>query len=125
MRFTQQDKDNFFIMVDSLKKSRRANLSDINSDEDIIEKLYTDPLYEDFVLKMTMRPNTSILIGRKGVGKSTIIARLQHEVRKSNDKLSLYIDVNSIFEQSKVFSFNAENYINILFGEELNKYLLL
>lgn len=125
MRFTQQDKDNFFIMVDSLKKSRRANLSDINSDEDIIEKLYTDPLYEDFVLKMTMRPNTSILIGRKGVGKSTIIDRLQHEVRKSNDKLSLYIDVNSIFEQSKVFSFNAENYKNILFGEELNKYLLL
>lgn len=125
MEFTANDKNNFFLMVDSLKKCRRADLSDINSDDTIIEKLYTDPLHADFVLNMTLRPNTTVLIGRKGVGKSTIIARLQHEVRKSNDKLSLYLDVNSIFEQSRVFDFNRENYSNVLYGRELEKYLLL
>jgi len=76
MQIDNKEKDNFYLMVDSLKKCRRANLSDINDDEDIIEELYVDPLDNDFVLKSSLRPNTTILIGRKGTGKSTIIARL-------------------------------------------------
>lgn len=98
------EKDNFYKMVDSLKKSRRANLSDISDDDGIIEELYVDPLEGDFVLTSCLQPNTTILIGRKGTGKSTIIARLQHEYRKHTDRLSLYIDVKSIFEQSKTFT---------------------
>ncbi|OXA94353.1 P-loop NTPase family protein [Flavobacterium hercynium] len=90
MKIETKEKDNFYSMVDSLKKSRRADLSDINNDDDIIEELYVDALDGDFVLKSCLRPNTTMLIGRKGTGKSTIIARLQHEYRKDNDKLSLY-----------------------------------
>ncbi|RYM30729.1 hypothetical protein ERX46_17410 [Brumimicrobium glaciale] len=116
--------DGFFDMVDSLKKSRRADLSDINKDENIIEKLYVDPLENDFVLKTSLKPNTTILIGRKGTGKSTIIARLQHEVRKSKDKLSLYLDVKTIFDQSRTFTYNSANFKNILNKEELDKYFL-
>jgi DNA-binding MarR family transcriptional regulator len=116
--------DGFFDMVDSLKKCRRADLSDINSDEDIIEKLYVDPLNNEFVLKTSLRPNTTILIGRKGTGKSTIIARLQHEVRKSKDKLSLYLDVKTIFDQSRTFNYNSSNFNNILEKEDLDQYFL-
>lgn len=114
----------FFDMVDSLKKCRRADLSDINSDENIIEKLYVDPLENEFVLKTSLRPNTTILIGRKGTGKSTIIARLQHEIRKSSDKLSLYLDVKTIFDQSRTFNYNSSNFQNILAKEELDQYFL-
>ncbi|HGJ5868871.1 hypothetical protein [Arsenophonus nasoniae] len=137
MNISQQDKDNFFNLVDSLKKCRRADLSDVslNKDifekrsdvslnKDIIEKLYVDPLDNDLVLKSILRLNTTILTGRRGTGKSTIIARLQHEIRKSSDKLSLYIDVKSIFEQSKVFPYNSEQYSGLFNSFDLKNYLI-
>jgi len=120
----QLKKDTFFTMVDSLKKSRRANLQDISDDDLIIEKLYTDPLDNNLVLEMCKKRNTTILIGRKGTGKSTIIARLQHEIRKSNDIISLYLDVKSIYEQSKSFSFDDTNYQGIMSKEDLQTYLV-
>lgn len=124
-KFSDIDKTNFFIMVDSLKKCRRADLSDINEDENIIEALYTDPLESNWVLKSCLTPNTTILIGRKGTGKSTIIARIQHEIRKTDDKLSLYLDVNTIYEQAKTIQLQSEEYTNVLSGYDLQKYLLL
>ncbi|WP_410508398.1 hypothetical protein RSJ42_16840 [Methanosarcina hadiensis] len=122
--FTEEDKDNLLFMANSLKKCQRADLSDINNDENIIEKLYVDPLENNLVLKSCLAPNTTFLIGRKGTGKSTIIARLQHEIRKSNDKLSLYIDVKTIFDESRPFDFDSSQYVNVLHGEELERYLL-
>lgn len=119
-----KEKDNFHTLVDSLKKCRRADLSDINNDEAIIEDLYVDPLDNDFVLKSSLKPNTTILIGRKGTGKSTIIARLQREIRKDNDKLSLYLDVKTIFEQSKNFTYDSSRYQNLITSNDLEKYLL-
>ncbi len=77
------------------------------------------------LLKSCLRPNTTILIGRKGTGKSTIIARLQHDVRKENDKLSLYIDVKTIFEQSKSLpTYDATQYRNLITESDLQKYLV-
>lgn len=124
MRIQESEKNSFYLLVDSLKKSRRADLSDINNDDDIIEQLYVDPLDGDFVLKSCLRPNTTMLIGRKGTGKSTIIARLQHEYRKSNDKLSIYIDVKTIFEQSKNFSYDSSPYRNLITNTDLERYLI-
>jgi DNA-binding MarR family transcriptional regulator len=124
MNYDDQLKKNFFAMVDSLKKSRRADLSDINDDDNIIERLYTDPLHSNLILESCLKPNTTILIGRKGTGKSTIIARLQHEIRKSTDKLSIYIDVKNVFDQSKPLAFDSEEYKGIMKEEELEKYLL-
>lgn len=118
------EKNSFYLMVDSLKKSRRADLSDINNDDDIIEELYVDPLDGEFVLKSCLRPNTTMLIGRKGTGKSTIIARLQHEYRKDNDKLSLYVDVKTIFEQSKNFTYDSSPYRNLITSSDLERYLI-
>lgn len=118
-------KNNFFEMVDSLKKSRRADLSDINDDEQIIERLYTDPLHNNLVFSTCLKPNTTILVGRKGTGKSTIIARLQHEIRKSKDKLSVYIDVKNVYEQSKVYSYDNEAYQGLMSPSDLERYLLV
>lgn len=117
-------KSSFFEMVDSLKKSRRADLSDINGDEQIIERLYTDPLHNNLVFSTCLKPNTTILIGRKGTGKSTIIARLQHEIRKSKDKLSVYIDVKNVYEQSKVYSYDNDAYQGLMNPIDLQRYLL-
>ncbi|HHB1594038.1 TPA: hypothetical protein ACN976_002166, partial [Vibrio campbellii] len=79
MTINQKDKDNFFNLVDSLKKCRRADLSDVSSNKDVIEKLYVDPLDNDLILKSILKLNTTILTGRRGTGKSTIVARLQHD----------------------------------------------
>lgn len=124
MLISQQEKDNFFDLVDSLKKCRRADLSDIVEDKEVIEKLYVDPLDNDFILKSIIKPNTTILCGRKGTGKSTIIARLQHEIRKSKNQLSLYIDVKSIFDQSKSFSYADSSYENLFSSFDLKQYLV-
>ena len=124
MEISQKDKDNFFNLVDSLKKCRRADLSDVSLSKDVIEKLYVDPLDNDLILKSISKLNTTILTGRRGTGKSTIVARLQHDIRKSKDKLSLYIDVKSIFEQSKAFSYNTEQYADHFTAQDLSKYLI-
>lgn len=124
MTINQKDKDNFFNLVDSLKKCRRADLSDVSSNKDVIEKLYVDPLDNDLILKSILKLNTTILTGRRGTGKSTIVARLQHDIRKSKDKLSLYIDVKSIFEQSKVFSYSSDQYEGHFTPQDLSKYLI-
>lgn len=125
MNISKTEKTNFYSLVDSLKKCRRADLSDIGANDDgIIEKLYVDPLDNDFVLNSIQKLNTTILTGRRGTGKSTIIARLQHEVRKSSNKLSLYIDVKSIFEQSRNFSYDATKYENLFNASDLRDYLV-
>lgn len=124
MKIIESEKNNFHTMVDSLKKCRRANLSDINDDESIIEQLYVDPLDNEFVLKTCLQPNTTILIGRKGTGKSTIIARLQHEIRKSKDKLCLYLDVKTLFEQSKSYNYDQNDYRNVFSSDDLQNYLV-
>lgn len=124
MKFSVADKDKFLNLVDSLKKCRRADLSDVSSKKDIIEDLYVDPLDNDLVLKSVLKNNTTILSGRRGTGKSTIIARLQHEVRKSKDKLSLYIDVKTIFEQSKIFNYDSSHYVSHFSEIDLRKYLI-
>lgn len=124
MIYPASDKDNFLNLVDSLKKCRRADLSDVSSKKEIIEDLYVDPLDNELVLKTILKNNTTILSGRRGTGKSTIIARLQHEVRKSKDKLSLYIDVKTIFEQSKIFNYDSSRYVGHFSESDLKKYLI-
>lgn len=115
--------DTFLKLVNSLKQYQRAEL--IEDKENLIEKLYTDPFQNDFVLKTMLQNQTTLLIGRKGTGKSTIINRFQHEIRKSKDMLSLYIDVKSIYIQAKdsVPQTNMNDY-NILSAEEKEKYFI-
>jgi energy-coupling factor transporter ATP-binding protein EcfA2 len=110
MESNNQEKlsDMFLSMTDSLSKYRRAELKD-DDGKNLIEKLYVDPLENNLILKSMLKNNTTLLIGRKGTGKSTIINRFQHEIRKTNNKLSLYIDVKALFEQTKKSYFNLQS----------------
>lgn len=95
------DLDGFRTAVESLKLYRRADLIEEENGEPLIETLYVDPLPEDDVFKTSFRPNTTFLIGRKGTGKSTVFQRLQHEIRKTNNKTSAYLDIKTIYESSQ------------------------
>jgi len=115
--------DTFFKMVESLKKHQRAELLN-DQEETIIEELYTDPLEGDFILKSMLSPQTTLLIGRKGTGKSTIIGRFQHQIRKTDNQLSLYLDVRTIYEQSIGSLPNIIYEQSILSEKETQKYQL-
>ena len=100
MSYTSEQKDGFFEAVESMKKYRRADLID-EKGRSLLEKLYTDLLPNELVLKKALLNNTTFFIGRKGTGKSTIFLRLEQELRKKENYLSCYIDVKTIYEKSQ------------------------
>lgn len=91
----------FAAVAQSLKLYRRAELLD-QKDRPLIEQLYVDPLPENGLLSVLMRPNTTFVIGRKGTGKSTVFQRAQHEIRKQKRSVSAYIDIKTVFESAIV-----------------------
>jgi Cdc6-like AAA superfamily ATPase/DNA-binding MarR family transcriptional regulator len=118
----------FHEAAQSLKLYRRAELQDEDSGNNLIEKLYVDPLPNNHVLQTTIKPNTTFIIGRKGTGKSTVFQRAQHELRKNSSFLSVYIDIKTLYESSTVdsnlLSKAQEIAPNILPEETLHKLLL-
>ena len=100
--WSQAELDDFHKAAQSLKLYRRADLQDDDTGSSLIEELYVDPLPNNHVLQTTIKPNTTFLIGRKGTGKSTVFQRAQHELRKSNSSISVYIDIKTVFESSQV-----------------------
>lgn len=86
----------------SLKLYRRAELRDNETYAPLIEELYVDPLPNDAVLETMLRPNTTLIVGRKGTGKSTVFQRAQHEIRKTKHYLSAYVDIKTVFESAEV-----------------------
>lgn len=123
MAFSQDEKDKFIEFADSLKKYRRAELTD-EQGTDLIDTLYTDLLPNELILKQTLKSNTTFLIGRKGTGKSTIFLKLQREIRKSSNTLSCYIDTKTVFESSKSQDVNIDYLTEYLPQRILQKYLL-
>ena len=87
----EQYKKTFDQMVDSLKMYQRYELKDKNR-KDILDKVYVDPIENDGILNLCLKDNTTVLIGRRGTGKSTIFMRMQNELRKQNDIMTCYID---------------------------------
>jgi len=123
MSYSKADKDKFFEAVDSLKKYRRAEITD-EAGRDLVDTLYTDLLPNEQVLKACLTDNTTFLIGRKGTGKSTIFLKLQREYRKKNNILSCYIDAKTVFESSQT-DFIGIGYLNETISDsELNRYIL-
>jgi hypothetical protein len=103
-KFTKKQLDGFHQAAQSLKLYRRAELQDESDGASLIEQLYVDPLPNEHVFQTMLKPNTTILIGRKGTGKSTIFQRTQRELRKHQAYASAYIDIKTIFESSQVDS---------------------
>lgn len=102
MAFPEKTLDSFQKAAVSLKLFSRAELSD-ESNRSLIEKLYVDPLPNEQVFKSLLAPTTSLLVGRKGTGKSTVFQRVQHEIRKNNrGAVSAYMDIRNVYEASQV-----------------------
>lgn len=98
--FSSVQLDSFHRAVQSLKLYRRAEIQDPISNDNIIESLYIDPLPNNLILNNVLSPNTTILIGRKGTGKSTIIQRAQYELQRDRKITSAYIDIKTVYESA-------------------------
>lgn len=101
-RFTDAEKNNFYRAADSLRKYRRAELVDDATGQSTLAELYCDPLPAQGLSNRINSANTTLIVGRKGTGKSTVFQKLQHDVRKSNDRLTAYIDIKTIWDSSQV-----------------------
>ncbi|GHT14347.1 hypothetical protein AGMMS4956_12010 [Bacteroidia bacterium] len=66
----------------------------------VIDDIYTDLLPNNGILNRVNLPRTTILVGRKGTGKSTIFQKSQKEIDKNKKNLSIYIDVKTLYDNS-------------------------
>lgn len=123
MRIDTKAISGFSNAVESLKKYRRADLVD-EEGKNILDKLYTDLLPEEYILNKCLLDNTTYLIGRKGTGKSTLFLKMENELRKKKNCLPCYIDVKTIYESSQAQN-NDMGYLGEYFDSEtLKKYLM-
>ncbi len=90
--------DKFLQFAESLKLVRNDQV-EVNG-KFIIDDIYTDLLPNNGVLNKVNLPRTTVLVGRKGTGKSTIFQKSQHEIDKNKKYLSIYIDVKSLYDNS-------------------------
>lgn len=98
----EKNLDNFQAAAVSLKLFSRAELND-DKNRSLIEKLYVDPLPNEQVFKTLLANTTTIIVGRKGSGKSTVFQRVQHEVRKNkSNAISAYMDIRNVYEASQI-----------------------
>ena len=95
--------EKFSRVSESLRKFQRAELKEFEKElgSKPVDAVYVDPLPNLAVLNTLLSSNTTFLFGRKGTGKSTIIARTQSEIRTRKKSLSVYLDVKSINESSQ------------------------
>lgn len=93
-----QNIEKFLEFSESLKLVRNANV-EVNN-KVIIDDIYTDLLPNNGILNKVNLPRTTILIGRKGTGKSTIFQKSQREIDKNKNYLSIYIDVKTLYDNA-------------------------
>ena len=87
----------------SMIKSGRPDVTD-EQNNSLIPDIYVDLYENDYVLRQVLDDNHTLLKGRKGTGKSTIFLRAEQELSKSNDKICVYINLQSIYEEIRTSS---------------------
>lgn len=116
-------------MVETLKLYHRINKEKLLvngiDDNDIIEKIYVDALPNNALLEKILLKKTTFLVGKRGTGKSTIVARGQHQIRKEKEYLSVYINAKTVFELSKGSTSISEEIDEILSPRELQQLIIL
>jgi len=95
-----KDIETFNKAVESLRQYRRYEIVDENN-KNLLDDIYVDPIEGDALLRLCIKDNTTVLVGRKGTGKSTIFMKMQNELRKSKEVMTCYIDVKTIFDTAK------------------------
>lgn len=97
--FSEKELQAFLEFSESLKHVRKATVE--FDGENIINEIYTDLLPNNGVLSRVNRPRTTILVGRKGTGKSTILQKSQLEVERRKEHVAIYMDVKALHESAK------------------------
>ena len=120
----------FKVMSESLRLYHRITNEkygdSIENDDNLLEKVYVDILPNNGILEKVMERNTTFLIGQRGTGKSTIIARAQYEIAKKQKDLSIYINAKNIYKSCQmdtpIIGLQDENYFS---QEELFRIVLI
>ena len=111
----------FSNFAESLKLNQKAELLD-DKGISLINDFYTDLFPNNAVNDKVNYGNTTILIGRKGTGKSTIFQKSMYDQMSGTKVLPLYLDVKTIYDRATpVLNYENEIYIS---KDELTKYLL-
>ncbi|OSY88036.1 hypothetical protein WH52_08380 [Tenacibaculum holothuriorum] len=114
-----KNKERFLDFAESLKLVRKTRIEDFIDDRNI-DDIYTDLLPNNGIINKLNLPRTTILVGRKGTGKSTIFQKSQKDLISNNKCISIYIDVKSLYDNSTpTIPLEIESV-----SKELQKYLL-
>lgn len=111
--------DNFLEFAESLKLVRKTRIEDFVDDK-TIDDIYTDLLPNNGIITRLNLPRTTILVGRKGTGKSTIFQKSQKDLVANKKCISIYIDVKSLYDNSTPSIPNEVQDLN----KEFQKYLI-
>lgn len=98
----------------SLIKSGRPDITD-DQNNDLIPRLYVDLYDNNYILHQVLDDNHVVLKGRKGTGKSTIFLQAENEIKRFKNKISVYINLQSCYEEIKTANSDQSN-------ENLTKY---
>ena len=90
----------------SMIKSGRPDVTD-EQNNSLIPDIYVDLYENNYVLRQVMDDNHTLLKGRKGTGKSTIFLRAEQELSQSPDKVCIYINLQSIYEEIRTANSDA------------------
>lgn len=109
----------FLKFATSLKLVRKAKIE--HDGKNVIDEIYTDLLPNDGILQQVNLPRTSILKGRKGTGKSTILQKSIADMIQNKDVITVYIDVKTLYDGATPTLNTA---IETPISTELKKYLI-
>lgn len=113
------DKKQFLNLAESLKLIQKTRIEDYANDKNI-DDIYTDLLPQSGIINKLNLPRTTILVGRKGTGKSTIFKKSQKDLISNKKCISIYIDVKSLYDNSSPDIPEEMEGVS----KELHKYLL-
>lgn len=123
------DNNRFLEFAESLKLVRKNRIEDFIEDKNI-DDIYTDLLPNNGVITKLNLPRTTILVGRKGTGKSTIFQKSQKDLISNRKCISIYIDVKSLYDNStpeipeEVKSLSKELYKYLLYSNLIKEIII-
>lgn len=115
------DINKFLLFAESLKLVRKASIEKDNIN--VIDEVYTDILPNNGIISKFNLPRTSILIGRKGTGKSTIIQKSMSDISKDDSVIGVYIDVKTLYDGATPNLLKLNEY-DVSMSDEIIKYLV-
>lgn len=115
----ESDNENFRNVIDSLKKSRSESITDPHTGEVINHLLYEDPFADGHLIREAKRSRTAFIEGRRGAGKSSLLQKLQHELRREKKVVTSYLDGKSILINANLDHHALRNEQHASFGRKV------